>query len=307
GRRHGAGRRGPRRAPARDGVRRPECADGVPAPGARPPGAAGAGRLPVLLRDLHLLHEPGRRHRRRVGRAGQLPLPRRPAELPAGGDEHGHPGGRDGARQARDRARPGAAAERTVPRPRPLPLAGAAPLGDARLRRVPRLAAPVPADRRRGQPAPPAGRAARRGHRLARPALDGAAGGDGRHRLARLPLLVYLVPGGAPERADRALRGGPDRRRLGLAALPGGDAAGDPAGRPDRRPALLDLDRQLLREHLDHDPGRAVGRHDGLPGAGLLRDADPAVGRGSGRLGGAGAGAADPGFHRHRADAGRGV
>ena len=39
-------------------------------------------------------------------------------------------------------------------------------------------------------------------HQLAGTTLDRLAGGDHRHGLARLPLLVYLVSGGAAERAE---------------------------------------------------------------------------------------------------------
>ena len=71
------------------------------------------------------------------------------------------------------------------------------------------------------------------------------------------------------------------------------------AGRDHHDAALVDLDRELLRKCLAADAGRSVRRHDGVPGAGLFRHADPAHRRGGRSVGRDAAGPGDPRLCRH--------
>ena len=215
------------------------------APGLPP--AARARRLPVLLRDLHLVHQPRRRRRRRVGRAWTTSATSlKWSSFDAGRPQHDHPRRRLRRAQARHRARAGAAAQRADPGPRPLPLVHPAAVGDARVRRLPRLAAALPADRRRDQPRSSTETGLHTGIiDWLGPEIDRDAGRHHRHRLARLPLLVHLLPGRAPDRAAGTLRGGQDRRRQRLAAVLAVTLPHIRHVDPRRHPALLDLDGQL--------------------------------------------------------------
>ena len=190
--------------------------------------AARARRLPVLLRDLRLVHEPRRRQCRRVDRVRQFPLSARLARLRQRDLEHHRPRRRLRRLQAVHRPRACAARQSAPARARRVPLAPDAAVGDARLRRVPHLARALSADRRRHQSRADDDRALPGHHRLARPARDGDAGGHRRFGLARLSVLVREPPRCAADDPGRALRGRAHRRRQCLAAILGGDVSRHP-------------------------------------------------------------------------------
>ena len=119
------------------------------------------------------------------------------------------------------------------------------------------------------------------------------------------PFWFISILAGAADDPRRAIRGGAGGRRQCLAAVSRRDLPRHPPGRHRHHAALVDLDREFLRECLAADARRPVGRDDGVSGARLFRHADPAARPGGGGLGGDAAGAGHSRVRRHRHGAAR--
>src|SRR6266481_2144866 len=231
--------------------------------GARPdrrllPPAGGGLTRPLVHGLRHLCHR--RRAPSAPGRRGQLcRAPPRPALLD-GAPEHAlfRPRRRPalGGRLAR-RGAPGERQAGALPRLLPHGLLPAR--GDHAGRGRGRLALPLPPSLRPPEPGPRARRA--RPDRLARRSRLGHA----RHHPARgveeLRLQHDHLRRRPPERPRAALRGGPDRRRGRLAAVPPRHPADARAHPCLRRRGHDDRLLPALRRAVRHDPGRAGGQH----------------------------------------------
>src|SRR5438477_1604666 len=220
---------------------------------------AGGGLARPLVHGLRHL-----RHRGRApsapGRRGQLcRAPPRPALLD-GAPEHAllRPGRRPAL--ARRLARRGARGERQAGAlPRPLPDGLLPARGDHAGRGRGRLALPLPSPLRPPEPGPRARRA--RPDRLARRSRLGHARHHPARGVQKLRLQHDHLRRRPPERPRAALRGGPDRRRGRLAAVPPRHPADARAHLRLRRRGHDDRLLPTLRRAVRHDPGRAGGQH----------------------------------------------
>src|SRR5207237_1336609 len=217
----------------------------------RRPGA-GAGRLPVRVRDLPQPDAEVRRRAARVGRFRQLREAHVGRLLPARRRQLVRLHVRLGRREARPRHGDGPGADGAHPVPQLLDRRAPDPLGRAHRRLGPQLPVDLRLQPRRAELPPgegPPRLAAGRGLAVGARHRDGV--GHRGQRLARLSVLRHLVPRRHEGDTGGDVRGRCGRRGDRAPALPPRDAAGAPEHHHHRRPALNAMSPRVL--------GRAQG------------------------------------------------